>query len=176
MFEPTDDIEWTPQHRDRTRDDLMRQVQRDTRPRKKRNPWLFVVPSVVLAAVVTGGIALLLPVTDKNTVHCLARAELHENGSYPGMSVAVGAPTGHVVPVEDAIAGCTLLWNDGLLDPADPDGQTGGNGVPPTLRPDRDGAVPELLTVCVMGNGTAAVIPGDQNICGRLGLANRLDI
>ncbi|MFC0678301.1 hypothetical protein ACFFGH_10660 [Lysobacter korlensis] len=177
MFEPIDDIEWTADHRARTRDRLTRQVEKDTR-RRRRNPWIFIVPSLVLVgAVVTGALALLLPVTNQNVVHCFARAEIRDDGSYPGGGVAFGnAGSDVIVAIEDAIAACTLLWQDGMLDPADEDGATGGNGTPPPPpNPDRNSPVPPELTVCVMRDGTAAVVPGDEEVCTRLGLARPLE-
>lgn len=176
MFEPVDDITPDPERSRKLRDELMRQVDKDT-GRKKRNPWITVVPAVLLAAgLTTAAIATLLPVTDKNVVHCFARAELHDDGSYPGTRVAVAAPNGGgTVPVEDAIAACAQAWKNGALDPTEADGVPGGNGTPPPPpRPGRDGDVPAEFTVCVMRDGTAGVVPGDEDICVQLGLANRL--
>lgn len=179
MFEPTDDIEWSPEHRRRTRDELAGQVQRDTRRRKARRWWMIGVPSVVVAAVgVTAGIALLAPVTEKNYVHCLARAELNEaDGTYPGTQVIVGStPDGGPIPIEDAIAACTQVWQEGGLDADDPDGQSGDPGTPPPPpNPELSGPVPAELTVCVMRDGAAGVVPGDRDVCLALGLPRRVD-
>ena len=177
MFDRIDEIEWTADHRRHTRDVLVHRVEKDT-GRRRRDPWIMIVPSIVLVgAVVTGALALLLPVTNKNVVHCFARAEVSDDGTYPGSGVIFGNPgSDAIVPIEDAIAACTLAWRDGSLDASEEDGTPGGNGTPPPPpNPDRNSPVPPDLTVCVMRDGTAAVIPGDKEVCTRLGLARPLD-
>lgn len=52
--------------------------------------------------------------------------------------------------VEDPVAACAEQWNSGVL---------GSGSVP-------------ALTACISNDGTIAVIPGDQQVCSKLGLDN----
>lgn len=55
------------------------------------------------------------------------------------------------IPMEDdPVKACQQLWRNGTI----------------------SGTEPPTLTVCVNDGGIVAVIPGDQQICSRLGLAN----
>ena len=55
------------------------------------------------------------------------------------------------IPMEaDPVKACEQLWRDGTI----------GGSEPPTL------------TACVNDGGIVVVVPGDQQICGQLGLAN----
>jgi hypothetical protein len=107
------------------------------------------------------------PVTEDALVHCLSRAEMAPDGSYPGSAVAVAAPRGEAAPIDDAIAACAQLWQDGLLDPDAPIGASLPE--PAASR----AAVPSPLAVCVTSDGAAAVVPGTANTCAELGLPLR---
>ncbi|PPF25722.1 hypothetical protein C5C95_05755 [Rathayibacter sp. AY1B7] len=131
---------------------------------------IAAVPAAVILAAVSGGLFFAqAPVSDTMTVACFARAE--RNGSeFPGTTGALatqdGIPgSGDQVPIPDAIAFCSDLWRQGALD------VDTANGSPVDLRP---GQIPSELTVCVMPDGIAAVIPGTSDVCGQLGLANRV--
>lgn len=114
-----------------------------------------------------------LPVTDKSSIDCCARAELHGNQSLPGTTVVLGEGTKvgepstqrNPIPIEDALAACRAVWADRELDPDAPDGRTH-----PSLG---DGSssypIQNRLTVCVLSDGRAAVIPGDEDVCASLG-------
>ncbi len=100
--------------------------------------------------------------TDKTIVHCLSSAIRGPNGTYPGSSatIADGAGPGRV---DDAIALCSQMWQQGVLsgtvDPTAPTQTPGNITVPP-------------LQVCVMRDGTAAVVPSENpSVCQSLGLA-----
>ncbi|PJJ63729.1 hypothetical protein [Compostimonas suwonensis] len=142
--------------------------------RKRRRIITIVVPSVLLAIAVTGAtLWLVKPVTDQGAVHCFARAEIDWFGGFPGATVSAAAPNAEQVPVDDAIALCTQVWKDGLLDPEVADGTPQGPDGRPIVNERRDSPVPDPLTVCVMRDGTAAVLPGPATICSRAGLASR---
>lgn len=138
----------------------------------------ILLAGVAVALVATGGAAVMqLPVTDKSSILCFARAELHGN-EFPGTSVTVleGARPGepaprNPVPIEDALAACRDVWAQHVLDPDAPNGSAH-----PSLY-DRSFSypVPDPLTVCVLNDGRAAVIPGDENVCASLGLALKAD-
>lgn len=153
---------------------MLEQAVADERPRRSiiRRPAVAVGLG---AAVVLGGgtatayVLVQRPVTDTSSVHCLARAEMDERGSYPGSSVAVAEPNGEQVSIDDALGMCSQVWRDGLLDPS----LGSGNAARPN--PERNSAVPNDLTVCVMPDGSAAVVPGPPAACGSVGLALKLD-
>ncbi|MFP3463531.1 hypothetical protein R5O87_22055 [Arthrobacter globiformis] len=139
----------------------------------------ILLAGVAVALVATGGaIVMQLPVTDKSSIDCFARAELHGN-QFPGTTVVLGEGTKvgepstqrNAIPIEDALAACRAVWANHGLDPNAPDGRT-----PPNLRDGSSSSpIPNPLTVCVLSDGRAAVIPGDENVCGALGLALKTD-
>lgn len=129
------------------------------------------------AAVAISGAAIAMqqPVTDKGSIACFARAELNGN-RFPGATVTVGVPSTTERPdsrimIDDALSVCRDVWAQNQLDPDDPDG-----GAHPSLHdPSFSHPVPPELTVCVLNDGRAAVIPGDENVCASLGLASKTD-
>jgi hypothetical protein len=135
----------------------------------------ILLAGVAVALVATGGaVVMQLPVTDKSSIDCFARAELH-GSRFPGTTVVLGEGTRvgepstqrNPIPIEDGLAACRVVWAQHVLDPDAPDGRTH-----PSLR-DRGSSypVPDPLTVCVLSDGRAAVIPGDEKVCASLGLA-----
>ncbi len=142
-----------------------------------RSPRLRIPVAAGLGAAVAlaGGTAAAYvlierPVTETSLVHCFSRAELVRDGEFPGTSMAVTAPSGHggMVPIEDAVATCETVWRDGLLDPSAP------IGAPlPAPGRGREASVPDRLTVCVMPDGAAAVVPGGPSACARMELPLR---
>ncbi len=102
------------------------------------------------------------PITDVSIVHCLSSIVPSADGTYPGSSatIADGAGPGRV---DDALALCRQMWQQGILrGPVDP--------VAPTHSPGNV-EVPNLQ-VCVMRDGTAAVVPSDNSaVCHSIGMA-----
>jgi hypothetical protein len=137
-----------------------------------------LVAGVAVALVATGGAVLMqLPVTDKSSILCFARAELNGH-QFPGTTVTVlaGARPGeqkpdNPVPIEDALAACRDIWAQHVLDPNVPN----GTADPKLFDRTFSYPVPDPLTVCVLDDGRAAVMPGDEKICGSLGLASKAD-
>ncbi|MBD1544460.1 hypothetical protein G9E11_19895 [Arthrobacter sp. IA7] len=77
----------------------------------------ILLAGVALALVATGGaIVMQLPVTDKGSIDCFARAELHGN-QFPGTTVVLGEGTRvgepstqrNPIPIEDALSACRGL-------------------------------------------------------------------
>ncbi|MBO1268022.1 hypothetical protein [Arthrobacter cavernae] len=139
----------------------------------------ILLSGVAVALVATGAAAVMqLPVTDKSSVLCFARAELHGN-QFPGTTVVLGegarpgepAPR-NPIPIGDALAVCSDMWAQHVLDANTPNGSAGGPG---RHDPTFSHPVPNPLTVCVLNDGRAAVIPGDEKVCGSLGLALKTD-
>ena len=136
----------------------------------------ILLSGVAVALVATGGAAVMqLPVTDKSSVVCFARAELHGN-QFPGTTAVLGVPSTRERPdstimIEDALSLCRDTWAQHLLDPS----ATNGGAHPSLYDRSFSYPIPDPLTVCVLHDGRAAVIPGDQKVCGSLGLALKSD-
>ncbi len=142
------------------------------RPRRWRLGLAITIPAVLVAASLTGGILWVqAAVSNTNVVHCLARAELDPLGHYPGTEGAAAAPDSQGDRVEDALAACSAAWASGRLDPSAPDGERRGADGAPTYDETNSTAVPTDLRVCVMRDGSAAVVPGPADVCAQLGLA-----
>lgn len=135
--------------------------------RRRRYTLAGAVAAILLTAGgFTAGAILWgsAPVTDTGIVHCFSRPEIGPDGSYPGSAVAVAGGGGEHIPIEDAVQACAVLWEQGVFD-EDFD--------PATASPSPPRPIPEPLTVCVMRDGSAAVIPGPASVCQTLGLAKR---
>ncbi len=147
--------------------------------RSVKRAWVVVPVAAAALALTAGGLAVaqFAHVTDKSSVSCFARAELTWFGEFPGTHAAMagnsqtkdGAGEQGPVSIEDAKSLCSDLWKQNVLDATTP------NGMAPPSAFDRTFShqVPSPLTVCVMGDGTAAVIPGDEHVCAKLGLSAR---
>lgn len=124
------------------------------------------IPALLVAGALTAGVILLAdaPISDSSYVNCFSRAEIYPDGTYPGSSTMIAGSTGSQIPIQDAIDACSALWEQGVFqlgfDPTHP-------SAPGTF------PVPDPLTVCVMSDGSAAVIPGGRSVCASLGLARR---
>ncbi len=139
-----------------------------------------VLLSGVVAAVAVSGAAIALqqPVTDKSSIACFARAELSGN-QFPGTTAVLGEGTKvgepstqrNPIPIEDALALCRAMWAHHGLDPDSPNGMAH----PSLYNRSSSYPVPDPLTVCVLNDGRAAVIPGDESVCASLGLALKAD-
>ena len=94
-------------------------------------------------------------------MHCLSSASRNADGSYPGSQATIASESGEG-RVEDATALCTQMWQQGVLHG---DFEPGQASNPP-------GTVPAHLQVCVMPDGSAAVVPGEsEGVCQAIGLA-----
>ena len=142
------------------------------RASRARLPIAAGVGAVVALAGGTAAAIVLTqePVTDTSLVHCLARAELDAQGNYPGTAVAVTTANNGPPSVADARAACSQAWQHGILDPS---AEIGAQLPDPD--PARRGTVPAELAVCVMSDGSAAVVPGTAAVCGELDLPLRLE-
>lgn len=138
-----------------------------------------VIPSALLALTLTAGTAIALqsPVTEKDQVACFARAERHGD-SFPGtiVSVSNGTRVGDEpspaapIAIEDAVSTCSDLWAQHALDASTPSGTPTGHGQQDLTF---SHPVPSPLTVCVW-DGIAAVVPGDSQICAKVGLSEKI--
>ncbi|MBT2517430.1 hypothetical protein J7E29_08300 [Streptomyces sp. ISL-90] len=118
---------------------------------------------LALGVAATAGAMLMPPADVSNTelVFCMSAAERNPDGGYPGSGATISSPSGEG-RVADATALCTLMWEQGALD----------DGFEPTAPSTSPGRVPAELQVCVMDDGSAAVVPSpNESVCAALGLA-----
>ena len=161
------DPKMDPERANALRDLLMKQLREEPQRKVRRTRRRIVIGSFAGLLVVTGaatGATVILnsvPVSNTTVVHCFSSTDAETDGSYPGSSATIAHGTGPG-RVSDALDLCTQMWREGVLS---------GNSSPtaPTHAP---GIVPSVLQVCVLRDGSAAVIPSDnESICISLGLA-----
>ncbi len=163
----SDQPDMTPARTDAIRRSLLSTIRdepraRVNRIRKRFAIWGGVGLLVVGGASVAGAVVLQAStVTNQNIVHCLRSAERGADGSYEESSASISATNGTDGRVHDAVALCSEMWRQGVLSPS-------FDALKPTNPP---GTVPADLRVCVMSDGSAAVVPGGPNVCAALGLA-----
>lgn len=135
------------------------------RRRVRRRALLWAGVGVLSLGVAGTGAAIVLgtaPVTDTSIVHCLSSTEPQLDGTYPGSSATIpdGSGPGRV---DDALALCSQMWQqgvlDGAVDPTAPSQALDGRDIP-------------ALQVCVARDGSAAVVPSaHRGICPSLGMS-----
>lgn len=132
---------------------------------RRRRRWWTISAAGVLAVGIgaTAGAVVLdaARVSNEHIVHCLSSDTRAADGSYPGTAASM-ASDDQLGRVDNAIALCELIWREGTFGPEyDPLAVTNPPGV-----------VPAAFQVCVMPDGSAAVVPSDEPaVCSRLGLA-----
>lgn len=118
---------------------------------------------IAIGTLITGAAILFgsAPVTDKTIVHCLSSTTANPDGTYPGSSATIADGDGPG-RVDDARNLCIQMWEQGVLSPS----------VDPTAPTQTPGTVPPLQ-VCVMRDGTAAVVPSEnESVCQSLRMAS----
>lgn len=116
---------------------------------------------VGLGATAAGMVLQSQTVSNDELVRCLISDERAADGSYPGAMASVAFDSDSERALS-AIEICTMMWEQGALEP----------GFDPTSLTNAPGVAPEAFVVCVMSDGTAAVVPSSEPaICSRLGLA-----
>ncbi|GAA4167313.1 hypothetical protein [Gryllotalpicola koreensis] len=135
---------------------------RQRRTRRRWAVWGSVGVLVAASAGVGAGVVVKArSVSDTSLVHCLSSAHKGIGGKYPDSSATLAQASG-TPRVTDAVALCTQMWRQGVFEP----------GFDPTASSNPPGKVPEHLTVCVMKDSSAAVVPGDgRDLCQSIGLA-----
>ena len=137
-------------------------AQKAARRRKQWTVWAGAgILSVGLGATAAAVVLDATKVTNDQIVHCLESDQRAADGSYPGPMASI-ASEDQRGRVDDAIALCTMMWEQGVFEP----------GFDPVKATNPPGEVPAAFQVCVMPDGSAAVVPSDEPaICSRLGLA-----
>lgn len=135
------------------------------RRKKLGSLWGGVVLTIGVASIATTAVVANRQVVQYDVVHCLSSLERGSNGTYDESSVVMDPEiVGNATP-EDAIDVCVLMWEQGVLSP----------GHDPIAATPSPGKVPANLTICVMKDGSAAVVPGKPESCAALGLAGLAD-
>lgn len=133
------------------------------RLRRRRGVIWGAIGLLVIGGAATASAIVLnsSPVSNVELVHCLNAAQRNADGSYPGSAGTIAQSDG-VGRVDDARDLCGQMWAQGILN----------KSYDPTATTNAPGRVPAHLTVCVMADGSAAVVPsGAAGICSALGLA-----
>jgi hypothetical protein len=169
----------TPFHFDETRSAAIEVLLSDvvesrsparTSSRLPRAGWVAVGAAAIL--ILTGGAAVAVhsaTVTRTQYVACFARAQINADGSFPGTSVSSFGSDGKPASISDAVGLCSDMWSQGILDSRTANGMASVN----TTGSVSPRAVPSELSVCVMTDGAAAVVPGPKSVCAEIGLAIR---
>lgn len=139
----------------------------------RRRHRILVIGAVTAVALGGGGVAVAhqyfgsKPVTNHRTARCYAKLSTDFGSNFPGTTV--GGPltpakpggSSRLLPVTAPIDECAQLWKFGVINGRA--NQPGNHTFP----------VPHLVG-CVLPDGTAAVFPGPDGTCQRLGLATAL--
>lgn len=135
--------------------------------RRVRWIWAGLGGLAVCGAAAVGATAVqeARTVSNELNVHCASSSSPNQDGTFPG-SAATIATDDERGRVTDAKTLCTQMWEGGVLEQSvDPKA--------PVLSP---GEAPADLQVCVMRDGSAAVVPSSNpGICPNLGLASLTD-
>ncbi|MET4582961.1 hypothetical protein ABIE21_002471 [Conyzicola nivalis] len=119
---------------------------------------------ITIGGLSTAGSVLFgdAPLTDQSIVQCFSSTVPNADGTFPGSGATVATKDGPG-RVDDALALCSEMWRHGIL-------SSGYDPTAATYAPEET-EVP-ALQVCVMRDGTAAVVPSeDAAICQALGMS-----
>lgn len=160
------DAEMTPERTDAIRGLLLQTLRNEPQRRRDRRRRRFLIWAssifLVSGVVATGATIILQGESVSNTaiVHCYSSTVPNANGGYPGSSATIAEDNGRG-QAREALALCTAMWEQGALT----------EGFDPTAPTNEPGTVPELQ-VCVLRDGSAAVVPGESSrVCQTVGLA-----
>ncbi|WP_348789934.1 hypothetical protein [Leifsonia sp. NPDC080035] len=166
-YDRDDMPEMTTARTDAIRDALMTSIR--TEPERKRRTlrrrfalW-GGIGILAIGGVATAATAVVSAqhVTNTDGVYCFASAERGANGEFDMSGATMYDPEAHGGRVENALEMCRMMWRQGVFD-KDHD---------PLAATSAPGRVPADLQVCVMSDGTAAVVPGRPGVCQAVGLA-----
>lgn len=166
-YDRDDMPDMTARRTDAIRDALLTQVRTEAERRRHRLRRRFAlwggIGILAVGGLATAATAVVSAqhVTNKDSVYCFASAERGANGQYDMSGATMYDPESGGGRVENALELCRTMWRQGVFD-KDHDPLAATN--PP-------GQVPNDLQVCVMPDGTAAVVPGRPGVCSAVGLA-----
>jgi hypothetical protein len=132
----------------------------------RRWPHAALVGALGAAVLVTSAAVAIAyvqsePVTVKTTARCYTVDSLAGGTNFSGTTIAHAGRPDTTAQVNHALSVCAALWRQGFLK----------HGARTALQPgpNEHHRVPPLAA-CTLPNGTAAVFPGRQDTCARLGL------
>ncbi len=138
---------------------------------RRRRARMILAGGLGFGVVVAGGVAVAAnflgsePVRNHDTARCYSRISTDFGSHFPGASIAsVDSPDGKPGQVTAPIEACADAWRVGAIQYPNP------YKTPP---PAKELPVPHLVG-CVLPDGTAAVFPGPDGTCERLGLPTAL--
>ena len=166
-YDRDDMPDMTQRRTEAIRDVLMTQLRTDAAQRRQRLRRRFAIWGgigiLAIGGVATAATAIVSAqhVTNRDGVYCFASADRGANGQYDMSGATMYDPDSGGGRVENALEMCRTMWRQGVFDKDhDPLAATG-----------KPGKVPDQLQVCVMADGTAAVVPGRPGVCQAVGLA-----
>ena len=152
---------------DAIRDALLDHV-RTARERRRRTLRRRVAVWGGVGLIVVGGTATAAAaivqaqrVTNADIVYCLASPHRGADGEFRYAAATLYRGSGDAVTMSDPVSVCRDMWRRGALDST-----TDQLAVDPGTH-----AVPARLQVCVMDDGSPAVVPGRPGVCQTAGLA-----
>lgn len=149
---------------------IMEGIRKSDLRRTSRWSLSALVAGSAAVAVSLGGVATAYmtgkPATTRDYIRCYTEARVDGGDHFSGTTVAQASDSGTSTfdVASDALTRCAALWRQGFL----------VEGTPSVV-PLEDGEemidhpVP-ALTACTLRNGAAAVLPGDDKTCQKLGL------
>lgn len=133
--------------------------------RRSRRLVLIAGGATAASALVVGSAAAYVasaPATVTDQVRCYTVASLEGGDDFSGSSAGQAQELDGSRAEISAIDACSTLWRAGLL-------RLGEKHTVPPKTLTYDAPSPQL-TACRLDNGMAAVLPGDDQTCARLGL------
>lgn len=167
LYDSDEIPEMTQQRTDGIRDTLLEQVRTEASRRRHALRRRFAiwggVGVLVVGGVATAATAIVQAqrVTNSDIVYCFASPHRGADGQFTYAAATLHDSSTNTGAVSDPISVCQDMWRRGALD-KDTDQLSA------TPKPH---AVPAQLQVCVMEDGSPAVVPGRPEVCQSAGLA-----
>ncbi|WP_349865483.1 hypothetical protein [Leifsonia sp. WHRI 6310E] len=167
LYDNDDMPEMTDKRTDAIRETLMDQVRTENDRRRHTLRRRFTlwggIGLLVIGGVATAATAIVQAqrVTNSDIVYCFATAQRGADGQFDYAAATLHDPASNQGSVSKPIAVCQDMWHRGALD-------KNTDQLEPTPSPH---AIPAHLQVCVMDDGSPAVVPGRPGICQAIGLA-----
>lgn len=167
IYDNDDMPEMTDLRTDAIRDTLLDQVRTESSRRRRSMRRRFAIWGGI-GVLAVGGIATAASaivraqqVTNSDIVYCLASPHRGADGQFTYAAATLHDGSSDTGTVSDPISVCQDMWRRGALD-------SKTNQLAATPGPH---VVPSELQVCVMDDGSPAVVPGRPDVCQAAGLA-----
>ncbi|MGO4535973.1 hypothetical protein [Leifsonia sp. 2MCAF36] len=167
LYDNDDMPDMTAVRTDAIRDTLLDQVRTETARRHRTLRRRFAVWGgigvLVIGGVATAATAIVQAqrVTNSDIVYCFASSQRGSDGQFTYAAATLHDAAINAGAVSDPVSVCRDMWRRGALD----------KGTDQLSASPAPHAVPSQLQVCVMDDGSPAVVPGRPSICQAIGLA-----